>query len=99
VEVLFQAGAVHEPRPARGRDAHRSNLEIVEDGKNGFFADSPEQWHERLTQLAGDPELRARLGKAARETVLARYSLRGQVDFLEGVFRESEAPAAREAVS
>ena len=76
-----------------------SNLEIVEDGKNGFFADTPEQWHQRLTQLAGDPELRARLGKAARETVLARYSLRGQVDFLEGVFRESEAPAAREAVS
>ena len=76
-----------------------SNLEIVEDGKNGFFADSPAEWHDRLAQLAGDPALRARLGKAARETVLARYSLRGQVDFLEGVLRESEAPAAREAVS
>jgi glycosyltransferase involved in cell wall biosynthesis len=76
-----------------------SNLEIVEDGKNGFFADSPDEWYARLVQLAGDPAMRARLGKAARETVLARFSMAGQVDFLERVFRGDEAAMAREAAS
>ncbi len=53
-----------------------SNLRIVEHGRNGMLADTPEAWSSHLRELARDPALRARLGAAARETVLERYSVR-----------------------
>jgi glycosyltransferase involved in cell wall biosynthesis len=68
-----------------------SNLEIVEDGRTGFLADTPDEWYDRLCRLADDPQLRRRLGAAARRAVEARFSLKGQIDFLE---RELKAAAA-----
>lgn len=50
------------------------NTEVVEDGVSGFLADTPEAWKEKLEQLIGNPELRERMGRAARERVQARYS-------------------------
>lgn len=50
------------------------NTEIVEDGVNGYLAGSPEEWFERLERLILDPDLRHRMGKAARQTVVERYS-------------------------
>ncbi|MBI2422790.1 MAG: glycosyltransferase family 4 protein [Candidatus Hydrogenedentes bacterium] len=50
------------------------NAEVIEDGVNGFLATSPEEWEAKLERLITDPELRARMGAAARETVIARYS-------------------------
>jgi glycosyltransferase involved in cell wall biosynthesis len=61
-----------------------SNLEIVEDGRTGFFADTPDEWYDRMRQLADDPDLRRSMGAAARRVVEERFSLRGQIDFLEG---------------
>lgn len=52
-----------------------ANLEIVEHGKNGFFADSEEEWTDALTELIQDPTLRERVGKAGRVTVEERYSV------------------------
>ena len=49
--------------------------EIVTDGVNGFLRGSPEEWLAAITELAADPALRQRTGKAARETVEERYSL------------------------
>lgn len=51
-----------------------SNVEIIEDGVNGFLAESQEQWYERLRTLVDDPDLRRRMGEAARATVVERYS-------------------------
>jgi UDP-glucose:(heptosyl)LPS alpha-1,3-glucosyltransferase len=46
--------------------------ELIEDGQNGFFIScDPGTIAERLSQLAADPELRARLGRAARQSALA----------------------------
>ena len=50
------------------------NAEIVRNGTNGRWASTPEEWVDVLEQLARDPAERARLGAAARETVLAGYT-------------------------
>jgi glycosyltransferase involved in cell wall biosynthesis len=50
------------------------NCEIVQDGQNGFLANSPEEWLARLTLLLHNEQLRRDLGIAARHTVEARYS-------------------------
>ncbi|HEX5707261.1 MAG TPA: glycosyltransferase family 4 protein [Pyrinomonadaceae bacterium] len=68
-----------------------SNLEIIEDGVNGFLARNDEEWHERLRTLLDDPELRRSMGRAARATAVKHFSLDGQIDFIERVFREAPA--------
>jgi glycosyltransferase involved in cell wall biosynthesis len=54
------------------------NCEIIEHGHNGFLATSEDEWFERLSELVESPDLRARLGAAARETVESRYSVESQ---------------------
>ena len=51
--------------------------EVVTDGVNGLLAEfrSPHQIARRIEEVLDDRELAARLGKAARETVLERYEL------------------------
>jgi glycosyltransferase involved in cell wall biosynthesis len=66
-----------------------SNLEIIEDGVNGFFADSPSEWYDRLRTLVDNPELRATMGQAARKTAKEGFSLIGQIDFIEKTFSEA----------
>jgi glycosyltransferase involved in cell wall biosynthesis len=51
---------------------------IIEDGANGFLASSEDEWVDRLSQLVESAELRASLGKAARETVVRGYSVDSQ---------------------
>lgn len=51
------------------------NCRIVTNGVNGFLAGGHDQWLHSLGQLCRDPELRQRLGAAARGTVAAEYSL------------------------
>jgi glycosyltransferase involved in cell wall biosynthesis len=50
------------------------NKEIIQDGENGFLAAETRDWVGKLSRLAGDPGLRARLGKAGRTAVEERYS-------------------------
>jgi len=50
------------------------NAEIVQDGVTGFLADSPQEWHEKLTRLVVDPALRERMGRAARRFVIENYA-------------------------
>ncbi len=52
------------------------NSEIVRDGENGFLAAGPAEWAEKLARLVRDPGLRERMGKEARRTVEARYSVK-----------------------
>jgi glycosyltransferase involved in cell wall biosynthesis len=51
------------------------NGDIVMDGRNGFWATSPQEWVDRLANLIGDPMLRARMGREGIETVEKGYSL------------------------
>ncbi len=50
------------------------NAEIIEDGVDGFLAEGPEEWRDKLERLISDAALRKNMGRRARETVVARYS-------------------------
>ena len=51
------------------------NEEIVEHGRNGFLASSPEEWRAALSQLIVDWNLRQSMGHAVRQKVEACYTL------------------------
>jgi glycosyltransferase involved in cell wall biosynthesis len=51
------------------------NTKIVEDGRNGFLAASEEEWLEKLSLLVESPDLRKRVGRAARAAVVRDYSV------------------------
>jgi glycosyltransferase involved in cell wall biosynthesis len=51
------------------------NTEIIIHGENGFLAKSENDWINYLSQLIESPELRVKMGKAGRETVLKNYSV------------------------
>jgi glycosyltransferase involved in cell wall biosynthesis len=62
------------------------NVDVVEHGRNGFLAGSTGDWVEALLQLARSPEVRKRMGLAAREAVVERYSAEvGSRKFAEAV--------------
>lgn len=65
--------------------------EIVQDGHNGFLVPMkhPEDMAERLIELNEDIALRKRLGKAARQTILERYTEEKVVPEYEEVFRSA----------
>ncbi len=48
---------------------------IIQDGFNGFLADSDDEWVEKLTRLIVDNRLREKLGKAGRKTVESYFSV------------------------
>ena len=55
--------------------ATRTYREILEDGRDGFLAASPSQWHQVLESLIVDGSLRASVGAKAREKALREYSV------------------------
>ena len=63
------------------------NREIVDHGRNGFLASTPEEWLARLREILDQPELRRRMGAAARETVEAKYSAHAQAPRMAAVLR------------
>jgi len=70
------------------------NQEIVRDGRNGFWARSPEEWEERLTRLIEDPQLRAAMGVQGRRVVEGEYALdlssRRLLDVMESMVQEEQ---------
>lgn len=51
------------------------NVSIVNDGVNGFFANSPEEWKEKLKQLTEDRILRKKIGEKGIRTIADNYSV------------------------
>lgn len=49
-------------------------VEAIGDRGGGIVAGSAEEWAEALARLAAEPELRAALGRRARDTVVEHYS-------------------------
>jgi len=74
--------------------------QLIEDGRNGLLAGSPEEWETQLERLVLDPALRRTIGRAGLETVRSSYSLEAAGNRLEAalssVLRE---PARRSALS
>jgi glycosyltransferase involved in cell wall biosynthesis len=52
-----------------------ANREVVTDGVNGFLPANDRAWEDNLVSLIEDPDLRARMGTAARGRIEADYSL------------------------
>ena len=63
-------------------------LDMIEDGENGLFADSPEAWASALERLR-DSALRQRMGAAARASVESRFSLRKAAPRLQAILEET----------
>lgn len=51
------------------------NTKIIEDGINGFLAESKEEWVEKLSILIESEISRNKIGSAGRETVINKYSV------------------------
>ena len=64
------------------------NQQIVEDGCQGFWARTSEEWLARLEELVIDGELRRRMGREGRRRVEAVYALKVQQVRLGQLFQE-----------
>lgn len=62
---------------------------IIRDGENGLLVRTEDEWLEALERLIRDPDLRARLGTAARADVLAKYSLHAVAGQYRAVLRDA----------
>lgn len=63
--------------------------EVVEDGKNGLFADDPAGIRRHCERLLADPALCRRLGEAARQTIVERFGLGRFVEDWQQLFEEA----------
>jgi glycosyltransferase involved in cell wall biosynthesis len=54
------------------------NSDIVDEGANGYLAATEDEWFERLAALVESAEQRREFGRAARDTVVNRYSVASQ---------------------
>ncbi|MHB8260577.1 MAG: glycosyltransferase family 4 protein [Bacteroidia bacterium] len=64
------------------------NTEIIQHGKNGFLASTIEEWVTCLSQLIENADMRERIGKAGRQTVLEKYSVLSQQQNYLNAFKE-----------
>jgi glycosyltransferase involved in cell wall biosynthesis len=74
--------------------------EMVQHGVTGFLAETAEEWVQAIEQLAGDPALRQRLGRAGRELLEQEYSIAAGAARWQAVLQELAGAdvAARAAV-
>jgi glycosyltransferase involved in cell wall biosynthesis len=67
--------------------------EVIEHGRNGWLvpADGLEELVQGLPALLGSPELRARIGAAARQTILNKFTLSHQAEQLAAIYTQAIA--------
>ena len=71
-EIKFvEAGALGIPTVASYIDAY---ADAIQSGENGLLASGPQAWYDALDELVQDRERRIALGRAARRSMLERYS-------------------------
>lgn len=68
------------------------NVDIINDGENGFLARAPADFAKRLLELAHSPDLRRKLGKAARSTVEKEYSAERGASVFAKLLRNAVRP-------
>jgi glycosyltransferase involved in cell wall biosynthesis len=64
------------------------NRDIVQDGVNGFWATTAEEWVDRIARLLRDRDLRQKMGRRGIETVEEGYSLSVVSEKFYGVLRD-----------
>lgn len=87
-QALLEAMAFGLPVAA---SATGGNPELVTDGVTGLLVPRarPAAWADVLERLAGDAELRRRLGRAARDLVRGTYTIAHTAERTEAVYREA----------
>jgi trehalose synthase len=76
---LVVAEGMWKGKPVIGGNVGGIRLQI-EDGRTGFLVDSVEACADRTTALLRDPDLRERLGEAARERVRERFLVLREIE-------------------
>ena len=71
---VLQYMAAGLPVVANSFGIHR---ELVEHGRTGFLADTPAAWREAVATLAAAPDLRRKMGRAARVRAERAWSVQG----------------------
>lgn len=71
------------------------NVEIVENGINGFLADDEDSWFRALRQLAISAEMRIAMGRAGRARIIENYSVQAQAPIIARVLRAAAAAGHR----
>jgi len=72
--------------------------DVLEDGLDALLVEeSSDAWQDALLRLVEDPALRRRLGAAARQKALSRYSLDAAAELLRDAFGPAPAPSATRA--
>jgi glycosyltransferase involved in cell wall biosynthesis len=76
---------------------HRSGgyAAIIEQGRNGFLFDSDDEAEAILLALQADPELRRRIGSAARATIESLLSARNRSEMVDFYCRQEPDPLRR----
>jgi len=64
------------------------NRDLVEDGVNGLYAMTADQWVEKLSILIEDPSLRERMGREGRERVVERFTIQACAPRLLSIFQQ-----------
>jgi glycosyltransferase involved in cell wall biosynthesis len=64
------------------------NRDLVEDGVNGFWAMSPEEWEEKLSILIADSKLREKMGIEGRKRVLEGYTVQACAPRLFSILKQ-----------
>ena len=55
---------------------------IINDGENGFIANTPEEWETKIDMLMRNPDLRSSIGLAGQQTISRCYSTKCCFDIL-----------------
>jgi len=90
--VVLEAMACRVPvlaHPARG------NAEMISHGRDGLICDlaTADKLHAELERVLSDPPLLDRIGSAARETAVHRFSIAQMIRNYERLYREVARPA------
>jgi hypothetical protein len=68
---------------------------LIEHGRTGFLADSPQAWREAIATLAAAPELRREMGRAARRQVEREWSVQAWAPRLVEIFEQAAGGGAK----
>jgi glycosyltransferase involved in cell wall biosynthesis len=64
------------------------NRDVVDNGVNGFWAETKQEWVDKLSLLIEDYELRLRMGKEGRKKIMDRYTVQVCAPLLTRWLRE-----------
>lgn len=63
------------------------NSTIIEHGRNGYIAQTQDEWKQHLLTLMKDMDSRKEMGKAGREKIVKEYSVQSQKNTFLSLFR------------